>query len=138
MDTQEIRNSLLNTVQFDFSRSSGPGGQNVNKLNTKVTARLDLKNVEGLSEAERRRVAEKLINRMDAEGILSIQVQDERSQWANRTRALERLFDLITSAAKRTPPRIPTKPGKAAKERRLASKKAHGMAKRERNKPFPD
>ncbi|MDX9826486.1 MAG: alternative ribosome rescue aminoacyl-tRNA hydrolase ArfB [Spirochaetia bacterium] len=138
MDTQEIRNSLLNAVQFDFSRSSGPGGQNVNKLNTKVTARLDLKNVEGLSEAERRRVAEKLINRMDAEGILSIQVQDERSQWANRTRALERLFDLITSAAKRTPPRIPTKPGKAAKERRLASKKAHGMAKRERNKPFPD
>ncbi len=138
MDIIAIKNSLLDIVQFDFSRSGGPGGQNVNKLNTKVTARLDLKNVEGLSEAERRRVTEKLINRMDAEGFLSIQVQDERSQWANRTRALERLFDLITSAAKRTPPRIPTKPGKAAKERRLATKKAHGAAKRERNKPFLD
>ncbi|MDD3981782.1 MAG: alternative ribosome rescue aminoacyl-tRNA hydrolase ArfB [Spirochaetia bacterium] len=138
MNKEQLFDSLKSIVVMDFSRSSGPGGQNVNKLNTKVTARLDLKSVEGLSEAERRRVAEKLINRLDAEGFLSIQVQDERSQWANRTRALERLFDLITSAAKRTPPRIPTKPGKAAKERRLATKKAHGAAKRERNKPFPD
>lgn len=138
MDIQAVRNSLPNAVQFDFSRSSGPGGQNVNKLNTKVTAKLNLKNVEGLSDAERLRITQKLLYRMDAEGLLSIQVQDERSQWANRTRALERLFDLITSAAKRTPPRIPTKPGKAAKERRLTSKKAHGMTKRERNKPFPD
>ena len=138
MDITTVKDSLFNAVQFDFSRSSGPGGQNVNKLNTKVTAKLDLKNVEGLSEAERRRIAEKLAHRMDSEGLLSIQVQDERSQWANRTRALERLFDLITSAAKRTPPRIPTKPGRAAKERRLATKKAHSAAKRERGRPFPD
>jgi len=123
MNKDLLFDSLKAVVVMDFSRSGGPGGQNVNKLNTKVTAKVAIGDVYGLSEAERRRVAEKLANRMDSDGILSIQVQDERSQWANRTRALERLFDLITSAAKRTPPRIPTKPGKAAKERRLATKK---------------
>jgi len=117
-----------------FSRSGGPGGQNVNKLNTKVTAKLALQDLEGLSEAERRRIAEKLAQRMDSDGSISIQVQDERSQWANRTRALERLLSLIVSAAKLNLPRIPTKPGRAARERRLAMKKAHSTAKRERRK----
>ncbi len=138
MDIQAVKKSLLNAVQFDFSRSGGPGGQNVNKLNTKVTAKLALQDLEGLSEAERRRIAEKLAQRMDSDGSISIQVQDERSQWANRTRALERLLSLIVSAAKLNLPRIPTKPGRAARERRLAMKKAHSTAKRERRKPLAD
>ncbi len=138
MDIQAVKKSLLSAVQFDFSRSGGPGGQNVNKLNTKVTAKLALQDLEGLSEAERRRIAEKLAQRMDSDGSISIQVQDERSQWANRTRALERLLSLIVSAAKLNPPRIPTKPGRAARERRLAMKKAHSTAKRERRKPLAD
>lgn len=138
MDIQAVKKSLLSAVQFDFSRSGGPGGQNVNKLNTKVTAKLALQDLEGLSEAERRRIAEKLAQRMDSDGSISIQVQDERSQWANRTRALERLLSLIVSAAKLNLPRIPTKPGRAARERRLAMKKAHSTAKRERRKPLAD
>jgi ribosome-associated protein len=121
---------------MEFSRAGGPGGQNVNKVNTKVTAKVPFAAIEGLGEAERRQAAAKLANRINAEGYLFVQVSEERTQGANRDRAFDRLLDLVVKAARRDPPRIPTKPGRAAKERRLSSKKARGQSKRDRGAPI--
>jgi len=88
-----------------------------------------------LSAAERRIMASKLANRITTEGYLSIQVQDERTQGANKQIAFERLLSLITRAARRDPPRIPTKPGRAARERRISSKKVRGRTKQDRRGP---
>jgi Protein chain release factor B len=138
MDIIEVKNSVGRAALFEFSRSGGPGGQNVNKVNTKVTLKVAVDAIEGLNETERRRLREKLAGRINGQGFLVLQVQDERSQKANRATALERLFKLILAAAKRSTPRIPTKPGKAAKQRRLSIKKARSQSKIDRRKPVID
>lgn len=138
MDIIEVKNSVGRAALFEFSRSGGPGGQNVNKVNTKVTLKVAVDAIEGLNETERRRLREKLAGRINGQGFLVLQVQDERSQKANRATALERLFKLVLSAAKRPTPRIPTKPGKAAKQRRLSIKKARSQSKIDRRKPVID
>jgi len=138
MDIIEVKNSVGRAALFEFSRSGGPGGQNVNKVNTKVTLKVAVDAIEGLNETERRRLREKLAGRINGQGFLVLQVQDERSQKANRAMALERLFKLVLAAAKRPTPRIPTKPGKAAKQRRLSIKKARSQSKIDRRKPVID
>jgi len=135
MDIIEVKNSVGRAALFEFSRSGGPGGQNVNKVNTKVTLKVAVDAIEGLNETERRRLREKLAGRINGQGFLVLQVQDERSQKANRATALERLFKLVLAAAKRPTPRIPTKPGKAAKQRRLSIKKARSQSKIDRRTP---
>ena len=138
MDIVEVKNSVGRAALFEFSRSGGPGGQNVNKVNTKVTLKVAVDAIEGLNETERRRLREKLSGRINGQDFLVLQVQDERSQKANRATALERLFKLVLAAAKRPTPRIPTKPGKAAKQRRLSIKKARSQSKIDRKKPVID
>jgi len=135
MKAELIAASIEASAELDFSKSGGPGGQNVNKLNTKVTARIAIDSILGLSAAEKRLMTMKLANRITTEGYLSIQVQDERTQGANKQIAFERLLSLITRAARRDPPRIPTKPGRAARERRISSKKVRGRTKQDRRGP---
>jgi ribosome-associated protein len=135
MDDELIRSSLAASVSFTFSRSSGAGGQNVNKVNTKAAARLALADLAGLDEQERARLAERLGARLGADGTVVVQAQDSRSQSVNRGLALERLEKLILAALRQPKKRRATRPSRAAGERRLASKKAAGRAKRERSRP---
>ncbi|GAB6277977.1 MAG: alternative ribosome rescue aminoacyl-tRNA hydrolase ArfB [Rectinema sp.] len=135
MDIELLRASVTANAETDFSRSSGPGGQNVNKVNTKVTTRIRIAAIEGLSPSELELMRTRLANRITTEGELVVQVQEERSQSMNREKAIEKLISLVARAAKRAPPRIPTKPTKASKERKLAHKKIRSSIKKNRQSP---
>ena len=132
MNTNLLRQSIYSFADASFSRSGGPGGQNVNKVNTKVTLRLKVSELSGLNEAELERVKTILANRISNDGEIVIVSDEERSQRINLERAYFRLEALIVAAAKLPKVRRPTKPSKAAKEKRLQAKKRQGMKKAER------
>ena len=129
-----LRQSIRDKSEASFSRSGGPGGQNVNKVSTKVTLRLQLNDLAGLSEPELERVKFILANRINNEGELIISSDEERSQRTNLERAYSRMEILIAAAARIPKHRRPTKPGKAAKEKRLQAKKRQAQKKAERRK----
>ncbi|AEE17554.1 alternative ribosome rescue aminoacyl-tRNA hydrolase ArfB [Treponema brennaborense] len=133
MNRAEIRQSILEQAAFSFSRSGGPGGQNINKLNTKVHASVPLAELRGLSEAERAQVAFRLKNKITQDGCLCVAVQDERVQERNRQIALDRLEQLVVQAAVIPKKRKKTKPSLASRERRLQGKKLRGALKRNRS-----
>jgi ribosome-associated protein len=116
-------------LEWSYSRSSGPGGQNVNKLSTRVTLSLDLKHVRGLSDDLRSRLLRVLASRLTKEGVLTVVCQTHRSQHANRREALAILKKILTKAAR--PPRVrrPTKPTKASAVRRREAKQRRSAIK---------
>jgi ribosome-associated protein len=123
-------------LEVRFSRSGGPGGQHVNTSATRVEVVLDVDASPTLTDAEKQRIRRKLRNRLDAEGRLRVVAQDERSQLRNRALATERLAALLRDAlAPPPPPRRPTRPGRAATERRLDEKRRAGERKRTRRPP---
>ena len=134
MNRDDLAESLRNSATYDFARSGGPGGQNVNKLNTKVVLRVPLEELH-LSEEERQRVRRLLENRINQEGELVIHSSETRSQATNRERAEARALALIAQAATPQKRRKRTRPSKAARERRIQEKKQRGEKKRLRRDP---
>jgi ribosome-associated protein len=117
---------------FKASRSSGPGGQNVNKLNTRVTVLFNVAGSPTLSEEQKQQVLSRLAGRIDKEGVLHVAAQKHRSQEANRRAAVERLQQLVREALAPMPVRKKTKAPVAARERRLQEKKQRSDRKQQR------
>lgn len=121
-----------NELQFDFVLSSGPGGQNVNKVATTVQLRFDVNKSTSLPDDVRERLLKLAGRRITDEGILIIQARRFRSQQQNREDAINRFIELIRRAAIKPKRRIPTRPSLAAKQRRLAEKRKRGRIKKNR------
>jgi ribosome-associated protein len=121
-------------LRFTYSRSSGPGGQNVNRVETRVTLLFDLDASPSLSAEQKRRVRTRLATRINKDGVLRIVSQRYRTREGNRRAALERFEELLTEACRPERPRRKTRATKAAKRRRLESKRKRGAIKRLRGK----
>lgn len=114
---------ILKELSFKASRSSGSGGQNVNKVSTKVELRFNVEESLLFTENEKDRILTKLKNRISSDGILIISSDSERTQLRNKKKAIEIFFDLLEKALRKPKKRIKTKPSKASKEKRLKEKK---------------
>jgi ribosome-associated protein len=136
MTQRKITAHLLgNELEFTTSRSSGPGGQNVNKVNSKVTLRFDIRNSPVLTDDEKAILSHKLKSRMTIDGVLLLSSQDKRSQLQNKEEVVLKLEQLIAKAFEKKKPRKATKPSKAAKQDRINKKKIHSEKKKWRQRP---
>ncbi len=124
-------------LQFHFSRSGGPGGQHVNRAATQVELTFDALRSASLDAAQRARVLSKLESVIDSRGVMHLTCQTTRSQFRNRAEVTERFQHLLRQALHVPKPRRPTRPGRAAAERRLQEKRRAGLLKQERRRQQP-
>ena len=124
-------------IRFLYSRSGGPGGQNVNRRQTQVELLFDVQNSPNLTARQRTRLQKRLGARIDSAGILHIVARSQRSQLRNREEALRRFVQLLRRGLHRRRQRIPTQPSAGSGERRLASKRRHSESKRLRRRVIP-
>lgn len=126
---------LISEASWKAVKSSGPGGQHVNKTASKVVVQFDIPSSSALKEEEKSLLLKKLSSRLTTEGILILESSASRSQHSNKDSALERLVHIITDALKKPKPRKKTRPSKASKLKRLREKKINSEKKNNRQKP---
>lgn len=125
-------------LTFAASRSGGPGGQNVNKVATKVTLSFAVASSPSLTDAQRGRILARLATRISRDGVLRVVSQRHRTQGANRAAAFERFVELLREALAEEAPRVATRPSRAARQRRVAEKELHARAKQARRRVVPE
>lgn len=126
---------LISELQFKATRSSGPGGQHVNKTSTRVELSWSLQNSQVFTEHQKARLQDKLQNRISKEGIFLLASQNSRSQHKNKEDVIKRFLTLIEKSLQEPKKRKKTKLSKASKMKRLSNKKAHSDKKANRKKP---
>jgi len=126
---------LMSELSFKAVRSSGPGGQHVNKTASKVEVVFNLETSQALSENEKQRLRVKLASKLSGDGSISLQCEETRSQHRNKAIVIRRLVELLQQNLKVAKPRKKTKPSKSAMERRLKAKKQQALKKSNRKPP---
>ena len=121
-------------LSFRFSRSSGPGGQHVQRSDTRVELLFDVANSPSLTDGQRARLLERLATQIDGEGVLRVVSSTTRSQLENRAEAVQRFRALLAAALRTRKHRKPTKPSAGAREARLAEKRVRSQHKAARRK----
>ena len=123
------KEALLKEITFKTSRSGGKGGQNVNKVSSKVELNLNIRNSALLTDEQKVTILEKLSNRISSEGVLQVITEEDRSQLRNKEKGLKKLIVLLRTAIYRPKLRKLTKPGRGAVEKRLKLKQATAIKK---------
>lgn len=133
---RKIDSALLTSeIKFQTSRSSGPGGQNVNKTNTKVTLRFNVINSLVLTPEEKEVILARLATRLTSDGELILQAQEKRSQLQNKEEVVRKFDLLLAKAFQKKKARKATKPSKGAVQKRIQNKKQHAEKKKWRQRP---
>jgi len=127
---------LTRELKFTTARSSGPGGQNVNKVNTKVILSFDVANSEILTIDQKEVLTSKLASRLTKEGVLLLSSQDKRSQLQNKEAVIVKFDDILKKAFAKKKKRKATKPSKASIQKKATQKKQHSEKKKWRQKPL--
>ena len=133
-----LQDAIIKELQFKAVRSSGPGGQHVNKTSSAVQVSLDVVNSEILSESQKKRISEKLKNRISTDGILTLSCSESRSQHRNKAIGIERLITLIIKSLRVSKARKKTKPSRSSVEKRITLKKNNALKKANRKPPKID
>ena len=136
MKDQLNEEEIIREVRFRATRSSGKGGQHVNKVSTRVEAYLDIPNVSCFSSEQKELLLEKLAAKVSQAGVLQVTSEEERSQLMNKGKAIRKMLALLEAALKPVKSRKATRPGKAAVEKRLRLKAYQSRKKDIRRKPF--
>lgn len=129
---------LISELSFKAVRSSGSGGQHVNKVATKVELYFDLENSEALTDEDKEKLKQSLANKLNKDNILTLQCSETRSQFKNKQLVIAKFLEVIHEGLKEDKKRIPTKTPKKAKLKRLKNKKQHAEKKANRKKPDID
>lgn len=125
----------LSEISFHFSRSSGPGGQHVNRTESRVELRFDVAQSASLNARQKQTLLRKLKTYLDNDGVIHLFVDTHRSQFQNKQEALDKFQSLLTQALKPEKKRRPTKPTRSSQEKRLQKKKERSQKKAQRKKP---